>query len=296
MEILSRKPEAGGNRSFMREKKRRVIYYTDERNQEFSGARIRPRVIDGSYRYLHGKAWELCSLALQNLFSMPVKILYQKMKFHLKYVGREKLKECSNRGYFIYGNHTQPFADTFIPSVANYPHRNFFLVNPENVSMPGLRAMAELLGAIPVPCDYDGMKHFMAAVGERIRRKASITIYPEAHIWPYYIGIRPFSAVSFRYPVELDCPVYVLTNTYHRRQGRKERADLLTYIDGPFYPDRSLPPRERRQELRDRVYHCMTERSRESDYEFIRYRRAGTEGEQAASRGDAASCGFFPGE
>lgn len=254
-----------------------VIYYTDERNQEFSRARIRPRVIDGSYRYLHGRVWELCSLALQNLFSMPVKILYQKIKFRLRYVGREKLKGCSNRGYFIYGNHTQPFADTFIPSVANYPHRNFFIVNPENVSMPGLRVLAELLGAIPIPRDYTGMKHFMKEIERRIRRGNSITVYPEAHIWPYYTGIRPFSAVSFRYPVELDCPVYVLTNTYHLRRGRKEKVNILTYIDGPFYPDRSLCPRERRRELRNRVFECMTERSRESDYEFIRYRRADTE-------------------
>lgn len=269
-----------------KEKEREVIYYTDERNQEFSRAEIKPRVIDGSYRYSHGKVWELCSLAVQNLFSMPVKILYQKIKFHLKYVGREKLKECRNRGYFIYGNHTQPFADTFIPSVANYPHRNFFLVNPENVSMPGLRTLTELLGAIPIPCDYTGMKHFLETVEERIRRRASITIYPEAHIWPYYTGIRPFSAVSFRYPVELSCPVFALTNTYHRRPGRKERVNILTYLDGPFYPEESLPPRERRQKLRDQVYQCMTERSRESDYEFILYRRAETEGEQAAARGD----------
>ena len=107
-----------------------IIYYTDELNEEFSRAKITPRVIDGSFRYFHGKLWDLCSLMVQNVFSMPVKILYQKIKFHLRYVGREKLKECRNRGYFIYGNHTQPFADTFIPSVANYPHRNFFIVNP----------------------------------------------------------------------------------------------------------------------------------------------------------------------
>lgn len=261
-----------------------VIYYTDELNEEFSEARITPRVIDGSYRYFHGKLWDICSLVIQNVLSMPVKLLYQKIKFHLKYVGREKLRECRNEGYFIYGNHTQPFADTFIPSVANYPHRNFFIVSPENVSIPGMRALVEMLGAIPVPCDFLGMKHFVDAVEDKIRRRCSVTIYPEAHIWPYYTGIRPFSAVSFRYPVKLNCPVYALTNTYHRRKERVGRrrirakaapADIVTYIDGPFYPDESLSPKERQQELRDRVYRCMRERSRESDYEVIRYREKG---------------------
>lgn len=258
--------------------KEKVIYYTDERNDEFSRIRITPRVVDGNYRYFHGKLWEFCSLLLQNVFSMPVKILYQKIRFHLKYVGREKFGICNNEGYFIYGNHTQPFADTFIPSVACYPRRNFFIVNPENVSIPGLRRAAELLGAIPVPCDLAGMKRFRRAVEDRIRRKHSVTVYPEAHIWPYYIGIRPFSAVSFRYPVDLDCPVYALTNTYRRRRDRRGRVDIVTYIDGPFYPDGELPPRERRQKLRDSVYRCMVERSRESDCEIIRYRKKPEDG------------------
>lgn len=251
-----------------------IIYYTDELNEEFSKAQITPRVIDKDFRYFHGRFWDFCSLVIQNVLSMPLKFFYQRGKFHLKYVGREKLKECRDTGYFIYGNHTQPFADTFIPSLANYPKRNFFIVNPENVSMPGLRRLVELLGAIPIPCDFGGMKNFVRAVADKIHRGYSVTIYPEAHIWPYYTGIRPFKAVSFRYPVSLSCPVYALTNTYQERKGRPGKADIVTYIDGPFYPDESLKPKERQQELRDRVYQCMLERSRESNIEVIAYRKA----------------------
>lgn len=254
-------------------KEKKVIYYTDELNEEFSEAQITPRVIDGNFRYFHGKAWDVCSLLVQNVFSMPVKVLYQKLKFHLRYEGREKLKACGKQGYFIYGNHTQPFADTFIPSVANYPHRNFFIVNPENVSMPGMHVLVEMLGAIPIPCDLGGMRNFVKAVEDKIRRGYSVTIYPEAHIWPYYTKIRPFKAVSFQYPVKLNCPVYALTNTYHARRGRPGRTDIVTYIDGPFFPDESLRPKERQQALRDTVYRCMVERSRESDCEVIDYRK-----------------------
>lgn len=255
-------------------KKKRIIYYSDELNDEFSEAQITPRVIDKDFRYFHNKLWDICSLVIQNVLSMPIKLLYQKCKFHLKYVGREKLKECRDRGYFIYGNHTQPFADTFIPSVANYPHRNFFIVNPENVSMPGMHVLVEMLGAIPIPCDIGGMKNFVRAVEDKIKRNYSVTIYPEAHIWPYYTGIRPFKAVSFQYPVKLNCPVYALTNTYHERKGKPGKVNIVTYIDGPFFPDEDLKPKERQQELRDRVYRCMTERSLESDIEVIQYRRA----------------------
>lgn len=254
-------------------KEKEVIYYTDELRDEFSEAQITPRTIDKNYDYFHNRFWDFCSLVVQNVLTMPVKLLYIKIKFHLKYVGREKLKECNNRGYFIYGNHTQPFADTFIPSVANYPKRNFFIVHPNNVSMPGLHGFVELCGALPVPCDYEGMKHFVSAVDQKISRNYSVTVYPEAHIWPYYTKIRPFQAVSFHYPVMLDCPVYALTNTYHGRGRGGKKARIVTYIDGPFYPDKSLKPKERQQDLRDRIYDCMTERSRESDFEAVEYRR-----------------------
>ena len=45
----------------------------------------------------------------------------------------------------------------------------------------------------------------------------------------------------------------------------------MTYLDGPFYPDHSLPPRARAQALRDEIYKTMVRRSQESDYEYIRY-------------------------
>ncbi len=255
-----------------KEKERRIIYYSDPLNEEFSEAQIRPRTIDGGYPYNRGPVWEAFSFLIQNVLSMPVKLLYLKLKFRLRYVGKENLKAYKNTGYFIYGNHTQPFADTFIPSIADYPKRNFFLVSPANVSMPGMGWLVELLGAIPIPGDLDAARHFVKRVEDRIQRHYSVTIYPEAHIWPYYTHIRPFTDVSFKYPVKCGCPAFALTNTYHRRGKRGGRVKIITYIDGPFFPDETLPPRQRQRELRDRVYQCMAKRSRESDYERIEYR------------------------
>ena len=200
---------------------------------------------------------------------MPIKVGYQKIKFRLKYVGKEKLKPYKKQGYFIYGNHTQPFADTFIPSVAVYPKRNFLIVNPENVSMKGMQTLVEMLGAIPVPGNKEAMKNFLATIEEKINKNYSITIYPEAHIWPYYTKIRPFKEVSFKYPVKLDKPVFCMTNTYQKRG--KNKAKIVTYIDGPFFPDSNLPPKERQKQLRDQVYNCMVERSKNSNVEVIKY-------------------------
>lgn len=120
-------------------KNKEVIYYEDELNDEFSKAQIVPRKIDEKYKYNKGPIWDFCSFVLQNVLSMPIKYLYSKFKFKLKFIGKEKFKKYKNQGYFIYGNHTQVLADTFIPSLADYPKRNFFIVNPANISMKGTR-------------------------------------------------------------------------------------------------------------------------------------------------------------
>ena len=121
-------------------KKNKIIYYKNELNDEFSEAQIKPIKIDENYKYEHKNPfWNLCSILIQNVLSVPIKILYSTIKFKIKYVGKEKIKPYRKQGYFIYANHTQPFADTFITSRAIYPKRSFLIVNPENVSMKGLK-------------------------------------------------------------------------------------------------------------------------------------------------------------
>lgn len=250
---------------------RKVIYYKDELNDEFSTAKIEARIIDENYKYEHNIVWNICSYLLQNILSMPIKFGYQKIKFRLKYIGKEKIKPYKKQGYFIYANHTQAFADTFIPSVGIYPKRNFLIVNPANVSITGAKTAIEMLGAIPTPNTKTAMKKFLEVIKEKINKKYSITIYPEAHIWPYYTKIRPFKEVSFKYPVELETPVFCMTNTYQAYGKNKDKIKIITYIDGPFFVDKSLNKKQAQKDLRNKVYNCMAERSKNSNIEYIKY-------------------------
>lgn len=254
-------------------KPKEVIYYKDELNDEFSGAQIVPRTIDENYKYVRNKLWDIFSLSAQNILSMPIKVLYSKIKFRIKYVGKEKIKPYKKKAYFIYVNHTQPFADTFIPSLAIYPKRNFFIVNPENISMKGLGTIVEALGAIPVPGNKKAMKNFLDVIEKHIDKNHSITIYPEAHIWPYYTKIRPFKAVSFKYPIEQNTPTFCMTNTYQSYGKNNDKIKIVTYIDGPFFPNKDLSKNEQKQDLRNQVYEKMVERSKNSNIEYIKYVR-----------------------
>lgn len=250
----------------------KIIYFKDELNDEFSGANIIPKVVDKNYKFIYrNPILDFCSLFLQNVFTMPIKLLYGKFKLKIKYIGTQKLKISKNSGYFIYANHTQVFGDTFIPSIPIFPKRNFFIVNPENISIKGLGNSTNFLGAIPIPNKKDGMKDFLEAIKYHIERKHSITIYPEAHIWPYYTKIRPFKEVSFSYPIKYNTPTFCITNTYQSYGKNKNKFKMVSYIDGPFYPDKGLSYIEQKKNLRDKIYNCMNERSKNSNIEIIKY-------------------------
>lgn len=257
--------------------KRTVIYYDDELNDEFSVAQITPRTIDGTYCYVPTSSFKAFThFFWYRMIATPIAFFYTKLVFHHTIVGKEKLKAFRDTGYFLYGNHTQDIGDAFIPNMLNLPKNNYVIVHPNNVSMPILGKITPSLGALPLPDDAAAARNFRKAIDTRIAQGHAIVIYPEAHIWPYYTDIRPFSAVSFSYPVKLGVPVFCFTNTYQKRRFGKEPR-IVTYIDGPFYADAALPAKERKQALRDRVYHCMCERAKQSDVVKIRYIKRGEE-------------------
>ena len=68
-----------------------------------------------------------------------------------------------------------------------------------------------------------------------------------------------------------------------RRFSKKPR--VVTDIDGPFYKNGELSRREQPDELRDRIYAVMLERSKENNCEYIRYLKK-TEGKGEKKQDD----------
>lgn len=248
----------------------KTIFYTSE-TDEFSTGGITPRSIDEHYRYIDNRPlWCLGRFVSYRLITMPIAYLYCKISLHSTFRNRQVLKAAKGQGCFVYGNHTQQVGDPFLPNLALFPRSVYVIVHPDNVSIPVLGRITPYLGALPLPGNLKAMRNFRDAIRTRIREGNVIVVYPEAHIWPYYTGIRDFPATSLKYPVELDAPCFAMTTTYRKRRfGRKPRT--VTYLDGPFYPDKTLPLRSRAQALRDQIHETMVLRSRESDCEYIRY-------------------------
>ena len=251
--------------------KRRIIYYENELTDEFSTAVITPKVIDETYVYCHDNAFKkITHFFWYRMIATPIGFLYAKLSHGHRIVGKEKLKDFKRCGYFLYGNHTQATGDAVIPSLLSFPKDAYVIVHPNNVSMPYLGRVTPSMGALPLPDNMAAYRNFIKAVERRATEGHAVVIYPEAHIWPYYTGIRPFKDDAFAYPVKLDRPVFCFVNTYRKRKGSK-KPRIVTYIDGPFYPDASLPQRQRRKDLRDRVYAQMCERAKLNEVEVIQY-------------------------
>ena len=194
--------------------------------------------------------------------------IYCRLFLHVKIVGAKNLRRQKG-GFFLYGNHTQPIGDVFNPALVCFPKRIYTVVGVANMHLPVIGKILPYLGALPIHDTLRGMKMFNSAVEERIKTGHPVIIYPEAHLWEYYTHIRPFSDTSFKYPVNLDVPVFCMTTTYQKRKfGNKPKITI--YVDGPFdICDGSK--KQRTSNLCEAVQTQMNERAKNSNCEYIHY-------------------------
>ncbi len=252
-------------------KQTKTIWYSDPLNDDFAGTNIDTRAIPADYRFVDDRPlYRLAAAIVYEGIVRPLVTAFIRLRYRQRFVGREKLRSREG-GAFIFANHTMTAGDAFIPNMLDFRRKNYIVAGPDAVSIKGIGLLVKMLGAIPLASTTSGMAAFMAAIERRFREGATVTIYPEAHIWPYYTGIRPFRPTSFRYPARLGAPVYALTNVFHKKRFSRIPR-VVSYVDGPFFPDPELPERQAAQDLRDRVLAQMLERAKLSDYEYIKYR------------------------
>ena len=257
----------------------RVICYRDELHDDFAGNRIKTKPLRPDYCYMpRSPLWRALKFLIYRCLAQPIGFLYAKVFFAHRFMGREVLRQADGQGLYLFGNHTQAVLDAFVPNIVCWRRRGYILVGPDTMSLPGLQNLVKMLGAIPLGETMHQKKEMIDCVHTRIREKSAVTIYPEAHIWPFYTRIRPFPADSFHYPARDGAPVFTLTTCYQKRRfGFFPKA--VTWVDGPFYADLSLPAEERKQALRDRCYGVMCRRAAEySDHAYFFYQKTDEKG------------------
>lgn len=200
---------------------------------------------------------------------------YERKYWQMKIVGREKLKQAKGTGYVIYANHTNPFHDVFGPGIVA-DRRIFTVISPVNLKLPKIGRILPHIGGLPLGTSPGTKRKFHEAVDERLRQGKALVIYPEAHVWPYYTGIRKFPAgdKSFTYAARNQVPVFTMTTTYQRsRKKGQERPRITAYVDGPFYPNPKLSEAENRAKLASEAYESMVKWSKRSNYNYFEYKQ-----------------------
>lgn len=236
-------------------KPKKTIYFEDELHDDFAKHGMPSKPLPEDYPYVRENIlWRALSSALYWCLAAPLAWLISRVWFGVRVHNRKALRQVRG-SVFLYANHTQSLHDAYMPLLLAAPRKNYIVVGPSAVSVPGLRTLVQLLGGIPVPSSVKGLRRFMAALERRTGQGAAITIYPEAHIWPYYTGVRPFPDSSFGYPVRMNRPVVAVATTYRQRKIFKNaRPAIDVTVSGPFYPDTSLPDKKARAALRQQVY------------------------------------------
>ena len=252
---------------------KRIIYYSDEHNDDFAELNIEQKKLPSDYSYFSKNPLRLLlSFFLYYMIAAPLVFLIQKTVYHEKIVGREKLRPYRKTGFFLYGNHTRVSGDAYTPALITFPKKAYIVANPDSVSIPGIRHLVEDLGTVPISSDIAGMKRFLNAVRVHADRHHAVVIYPEAHIWPYYTQIRPFKEGAFRYPALTNKPVFCFTVTYQKRRFF-DFPRTTVYIDGPFFADNRNTMKQNQIMLRNRCYDAMERRSKNSTYQHVTYIR-----------------------
>lgn len=252
-----------------KELKVKTLYYRSYED-DFIESKNQLYEVSENYVWEHKNLFYRISSWLMYKMATVIDFIYCKFILKVKVENNEILKEYKNKGYFLFGNHTQPIGDAFIPTYVTNGKRVRVVVSPANLGIPVLGKILPLLGALPIPKTQRGLKDFKHSISKNVEEGNCIVIYPEAHVWEYYTKIRPFSSNSFRFPIENNMPTFCMTTTY-QKPDKKGKPNITIYIDGPFFTNKTSSPKEQRENLRKQVYECMEKRSHNSTYEYIHY-------------------------
>ena len=247
----------------------RETRYYENFTDDFEETANQNYVLPNDYRWIKTDFGSRFLSAIIYALAVFFGFFYCKFGLRLKKIhGRKKLKKFNGK-YFLYGNHTQPVGDVFLPAMSAFPKRIYTVVGTANYGIPVIGKILPYLGALPVKETLSGLKNLGNAISTRISQGHPVVIYPEAHVWEYYTEIRPFPLTSFKFPTAENTPVFSSTVVYQKTKiSKRPKAEI--YIDGPFYGEGETT-KERAENLKNKVFDKMTERSKLSNYEYIQY-------------------------
>lgn len=251
----------------------KTVYYSSY-SDNFVETKNQGKTVPENYKFIKkNPLYNLAGAFLTQVLKL-VGLVYGKCALGLKIEGKDKLKsyvKSEKKGYFIYANHTLTLGDVFNPGLYN-PVHPYYICDSSNLGIPILGPILPMVGALPIPESIRGKKRLFNAISARARSKKAIVIYPEAHLWPYYTGIRPFESSAFSFPIRENLSIFTATTVYTKWKNH-QKPRVTIYIDGPFSADENLDKKARAASLETQAHAAMERRAKLSTVKYITYEK-----------------------
>lgn len=250
-------------------------YYSSLKDDTFMHTKVKKQTqITANYRYLPRSFFvRAMRFLFYYLIALPVCWIITKFKCGVKVKGKKNLRKIKG-GALLIGNH----CNTLDPMLATVnvaaPKRNYFVANKDAVQVVVGKYFTKALGALPLPDETRGLRNLSNAVVTLLKRGNTVTIYPEAAIWPYSTKLRPFTPASFHYAIKADVPVvpFAVTYRYAKHRPLKKKPKVNITILEPIYANKELDIVRQKKDLCERTEKAIKEVVESKDnVTFIEY-------------------------
>lgn len=258
-------------------KKKKIVFYSDPINDDFGTAHEHPKDTYKHFKfYRKGLDRFWCDL-FTFAFAMPIiKLIGFIHGYRIKGLINLKRARWVKSGVFVYSNHVGIFDVAFAVTIG-MPKRVNFVGYDDALTIPVAKHLVRPLGFIPTPRNpLDLLKFQEVLKFYSATHKEAIVIYPEAHLWPEYTGVRDFKRTSFRYPAKFNQPVLPIYFARRKKRGlyRLKRKNPVTmYVGELIYPKEELNEKENAKYLGDSCYnfmkHICDTIPQDSTYEYV---------------------------
>lgn len=235
-------------------------YYTDWKDNSFMKTIVlREKKIKNNYRYIPCWFVRFFQGLFYYVFALPILTIMLKVKYGVKVYGKKNMRKVKG-GAILIGNHTHAMDGCFASVNVAFPKRNYIITKKDAVEVIFAKHFTKALGALPLPDEPKGLANLSKAIDFYLKHGKTVTIFPEACVWPYYNKLRPLAPANFHYAVKSNVPVVPFCVTYRYAKGKnylnKKPKVNITILE-PIYPDLSLSPTDAKNKLAQQTEEAM---------------------------------------
>ncbi|HKM11557.1 MAG: lysophospholipid acyltransferase family protein [Bacilli bacterium] len=225
---------------------------------------VRNIPLNRDYPYYRNRWWDRVKLNIFQVLFMLIAVPICTVRHGIRIFGKRafrKNKSVYKNGYISICNHVFDWDYMAVRSALKW--KRGFITIWKNNNNRSLGPLFELIGGVPVPDNMDGTMSFTRALHQMMQDKRNVHFYPEASMWYYYQGLRPFKKGAFSLACHTNKPIVPMAITFRPARGIYKLWKRNGYpcsqiaIGKPLFPKEDLPLNQRVSDLLERSYQAV---------------------------------------